>query len=112
MLGLITYVFNNTRVKMSNGATTAKSLAELNKHGILDHFETITKPFQRRDMRGVGSRIILALFDDKTKACPELGAIATAQESLGHGNAGTTAIYLSYPFVGDDPAKIGSIAMI
>ena len=56
MLGLITYVFNNTRVKMSNGATTAKSLAELQKHGILDHFETITKPFQRRDMRGLGAR--------------------------------------------------------
>ena len=113
MLGLITHVFDNMRPKMSNGGTTAKSLAELEKHGILDHFEKITKDFQRRDMRGVGSRFILALFDDKTKACPELGAIATAQASLGHKNADTTAIYLSYPFVGDEkPAKIGSIAMV
>ena len=111
MLGLITHVFDNMRPKMSNGVTTAKSLAELKKHGILDHFETITKKFQRRDMRGVGSRFLIALFDDKTKACPELGAIATAQASLGHRHADTTAIYLSYPFVGETPAKIGSIAM-
>ena len=111
MLGLITHVFDNMRPKMSNGVTTAKSLAELKKHGILDHFETITKKFQRRDMRGVGSRFLIALFDDKTKACPELGAIATAQASLGHRHAATTAIYLSYPFVGETPAKIGSIAM-
>ena len=113
MLGLITHVFDNMRPKMSNGITTAKSLAELKKHGIYDHFESITKDFQRRDMRGLGSRFILALFDDKTKACPELGAIATAQASLGHKNADTTAIYLSYPFVGDEkPAKIGSIAIV
>jgi hypothetical protein len=111
MLGLIAHVFDNMRPKMSNGATSARALTELKKHGIVDHFKEITKPFQRRDMRGVGSRFILALFDDKTKACPELGAIATAQASLGHRHVGTTAIYLSYPFEGDDPAKIGSIAM-
>ena len=111
MLGLIAHVLDNMRPKMSNGATSARALTELKKHGIVDHFKEITKPFQRRDMRGVGSRFILALFDDKTKACPELGAIATAQASLGHRHAGTTAIYLSYPFEGDDPAKIGSIAM-
>jgi hypothetical protein len=62
-------------------------------------------------MRGLGARFLIALFDDKTKACPELGAIATAQASLGHRHANTTAIYLSYPFEGDDPAKIGSIAI-
>ena len=111
MLGLITHVFDNMRPKMSNGATTAKALAELKKHGIVDHFKEITKPFQRRDMRGVGSRFILALFDDKTKACPELGAIATAQASLGHRHANTTAIYLPYPFVGESPAKTGEITM-
>ena len=111
MLGLVTHVFDNMRPKMSNGATTAKALAELKKRGIVDHFKEITKPFQRRDMRVVGSRFILALFDDKTKAFPELGAIATAQAPLGHRHAGTTAIYLSYPFEGDDPAKIGSIAI-
>ena len=111
MLGLITHVFDNMRPKMSNGGTTAKALANLEKNGILGHFETITKKFQRCDMRGVGSRFLIALFDDKTKACPELGAIATAQASLGHRHAATTAIYLSYPFVGETPAKIGSIAM-
>ena len=111
MLGLITHVFDNMRPKMSNGVTTTKALANLEKNGILGHFETITKPFQRRDMRGLGARFLIALFDDKTKACPELGAIATAQASLGHRHAGTTAIYLSYPFEGDDPAKIGSIAI-
>ena len=111
MLGLITHVFDNMRPKMSNGVTTAKALANLEKNGILGHFETITKPFQRRDMRGLGARFLIALFDDKTKACPELGAITTAQASLGHRHAATTAIYLSYPFVGETPAKIGSIAI-
>ena len=43
MLGLITHVFDNKRFTMSNGATTAKSLVELKKHGILDHFESITE---------------------------------------------------------------------
>ena len=112
MIALIAHVFDNMRPKMSNGVTTTASLANLEKNGILGHFETITKKFQRCDMRGVGSRFLIALFDDKTKACPELGAIATAQASLGHTNADTTAIYLSYPSVPDDPAKIGSIAMI
>ena len=111
MAELIAHVFDNMRSKMSNGVTTAKALANLEKNGILGHFETITKPFQRRDMRGLGARFLIALFDDKTKACPELGAIATAQASLGHRHANTTAIYLSYPFEGDDPAKIGSIAI-
>ena len=63
-------------------------------------------------MRGLGARFLVALFDDKTKACPELGAITTAQASLGHRHAATAAIYLSYPFVDETPAKIGSIAMI
>jgi len=112
MLGLITHVFDNMRPKMSNGATTAKSLAELEKHGIFDHFQGITKQFQRRDMRGLGACFLIALFDDNTKVCPGLGAITTAQASLGHRDAATTAIYLSYPFVGETPVKkIGKISM-
>ena len=38
MLGLITHVFDNMRPKMSNGVTTAKALANLEKNGILGHF--------------------------------------------------------------------------
>jgi len=113
MLGLITHVFDNKRVKMSNGATNEKAIAELKRRGIMDHFEPIKRPFQRRYMRGLGARYLIALFDDSTKACPELGAITTAQASLGHRHAATTAIYLSYPFVGQTPVKkIGKITMI
>ena len=105
MLGPITHVFDNKRVKMSNGTTNEKALAELKRRGIMDHFEPIKRSFQRRDMRGLGARFLIALFDDKTKACPELGAITTAQASLGHRHAATTATYLSYPFVPDDPSQ-------
>ena len=111
MRGLLAYVFNNTRPKMSNGATNEKSLAELKKRGILDHFEAAKRPFQRRDMRGLGARFLVALFDDKTKVCPGLGPITTAQASLGHKSMSTSAIYLSFPFDGDEPDKIGEIAM-
>ena len=111
MRGLLAYVFNNTRPKMSNGVTNEKSLAELKKRGILGHFEAVKRPFQRRDMRGLGARFLVALFDDKTKVCPGLGPITTAQASLGHKSMSTSAIYLSYPFAGDEPDKIGEIAM-
>ena len=54
---------------------------------------------------------MIALFDDETKVCPGLGAITTAQASLGHKSMSTSAIYLSFPFDGDEPDKIGEIAM-
>lgn len=111
MRGLLAYVFNNTRPKMSNGVTNEKSLAELKKRGILDHFKAVKRPFQRRDMRGLGARFLVALYDDKTKVCPGLGPITTAQASLGHKSMSTSAIYLSFPFDGDEPDKIGKIVM-
>ena len=62
-------------------------------------------------MRGLGARFLVALFDDKTKVCPGLGPITTAQASLGHKSMSTSAIYLSFTFDGDEPIKIGEIAM-
>ena len=70
MLGLITHVFDNMRPKMSNGATTAKALANLEKNGILGHFETITKPFQRRDMRGARFSVPDCSFRRQNESLP------------------------------------------
>ena len=109
--GLLRHIFFDGRKSMGNERKAVLSRAQLEHHGIMQYITDVSDKYTRGKWRGIGASFLIKLYDDETTVCSEMGSVSTAQASLNHVSSNTTAGYLAYKFEGDNPQKIGKIAL-